>query len=283
MTARIERILFKLAQQHAPHLAPPGWDQIGDPIERVQKLARKLASYNLIILVGDLPAELVALREIHIQDWIRGYGQLYNLLAHGLFPSYARLNAYYADNRMPPVVVLDGQSTPVMTVFAGCICPYLGLRQPARQHVTDLELRGLMDYVLNELEASDLPRAVYEGLRETGVELLRQMLASTVKHVSLTLFDKPELVRMIQPPAPPSPVGTQPAVSAPETPPPPVPPKRSPMAEQAKLQYELEYLPEDDKPPTPTREMFAVNIPLPPQSGKRRPPVPDLPGDQDEG
>lgn len=293
MTARIERILFKLSQQHAPHLTPPGWEQRGDPIDRVQKLARKLASYDIVVLVGDLPNELVALKEIHIQDWIRGYAQLYNLLANGLFPSFGKLDAQYADNRMPPIVVLKGQSTPVMTVFAGCICPYMGLRQPARKQVTDLELRGLMDYVLGELEANDLPRAVYDSLRETGIELLRQMLASTVRHVSLTLFDKPELLKMIQPPAPPTGDKQQvapPAASAwhemPDRPAPPAnlppPPTAEPAAQQAQLKYELEYLPEDSKPPTPTQEMFVVNIPLtPPKKGSRRPPVPDLPKDDE--
>ena len=269
MSARIERILYKLALQHAPHLAPPGWDQQGDQVERIQTLARRLASYHIVTLVGDLPPELHRLKDIHIQDWLRSFGQMYTLLAQGLFPSYTRIHAYYADDRLPPVAVLQGDAIPVTVALAGIITPYVAVRQ-SQPDVSDLELRGLMDIVLEELEGRDLPRSAYEGIRETGVNILRSMLRATVRHVSLTRFDKP-ILDAIQPQLDlPS--------DAPETPPPP-----ADLPEERSLRRDLQNLKEDSKPNTATREMFIRGIPLSrPPGAPRRPPVPDLPPDDDE-
>jgi hypothetical protein len=270
MTARIERILHKLALQHAPHLTPPNWEHQGDPIERIQTLARRLASYNIVTLVGDLPPELERMKELHIQDWLRGYGQMYALLAQGLFPSYTRLNAYYADDHLPPVAVLQGEAIPVMVALAGFIAPYVAARQTDK-NVSDLELRGLMDIVLEELEGRDLPRHVYEGVRETGVTILRGMLRSTVRHISLTAFDKP-ILDTIQPPL------QLPREMRSAPPPPP-----QSLPEEQLLRHELERLPDDDQPPTATQEMFIRGIPLNRRpANTRRPPVPDLPSDDDE-
>ena len=260
MTARLERILYKVSQQHAPVLTPPGWNQTGDPINRIQKLARALAGYNITILVGELAPELLHQKDRYVQDWVRQYAQMYNLLAQGLFPSFGKINAQYADDRLPPVIVFYGEATPIIGVLSGYITPYVAVRHGAT--ASDLELRGLMTVILDELEAGDLPRAVYDAMLAQGVVILKQMLKTTVRHVSLTLFDKP-IIETIQ-------------QTKRETSPPP-PPK---VPETKQLNYELEYLPEDDNPPTPTEEMFVVNIPLR-KSTTRRPPVPNLP-DQDD-
>ncbi len=257
MTARLERILYKVSQQHAPILTPPGWNQTGDPINRIQKLARALAGYNITILVGELAPELLHQKDQYVQEWVRQYALMYHLLAQGLFPSFGKINAQYADDRLPPVIVFYGEATPIVSVLSGYITPYVAVRQATA--ASDLELRGLMTVILDELEAGDLPHAVYDAMLAQGVNILKQMLQSTLRHVSLTLFDKP-IIETIQ--------QTQRDTS---------PPK---VLEARQLNYELEYLPEDNNPPTPTEEMFVVNVPLR-QSSTRRPPVPNLPDQND--
>jgi hypothetical protein len=270
MIARLERILHKLAQEHAAHLVPPGWEKSGEPAARIQRLARQLASYNLAVLVGELPAEVAGLKDVYIEDWARGYGQIYNLLAQGLFPSFSQVNAFYADDHLPPVIVLQGEAVPVTVIIAAYITPYLAVRQ-RQGKVSDLELRGLMDVVLDELEGGDLPRPVYEQMRENGVIILRQMLNAPVRHISLSPFDRPILDDIVPPPLP----------DAPSVPPPPPKPAGQ-LPEQARLQHELERLPDDEAAQTPTERLFVNPIPLPerPKPSRRRPPVPDLPEDE---
>jgi len=265
MLPRLERILYKLAYQHAPHLVPPGWSRTGDRITRIQTLARALASYDITVLVAEIPESLLSLKDLHIQDWLRNYAQMYNLLRESLFPSYGGINAQYADDRIPPVIVFKGAATPIITLFSGYITPYLTVRQD--QTISDLEIRGLMDFILAELEAESLPRPQYKHLRETGAVILRQMLNSTVKHVSLTLFDKPVL-DSIQPPS-------LRQVTEKHVAPPP-----TQLPEQKQLQFELEHLPSDEEPETPTEQMFVQDIPMNRPPG-RRPPVPPLPSKRD--
>lgn len=201
---RFEQILYKLAQQHARHLTPPGWNQTGDPVERLQTLARKLASYNVLVVVGEVPDDVGQLRELHINDWTQGYGQFYHLLAGVLFPSFNNVNAYYADDDDPPAIIMNGDSTPVMVVLAGYVAPYMAARQPHHQTVSDNELMRLMDFLITELEGNDLPANAHEHLRMTGVQVLRQMLRSSIRHMSLTAFDGP-ILDMLQTPRPPPP------------------------------------------------------------------------------
>lgn len=281
--SRIERILHKLCQEHAPQLTPPGWDSEGDPVTRIHKLARKLASYNVVLLVGEVPAELGTLGQMHVEDWVRSYGQFYSLLAKQLFPSFAEVNASYADNRQPPVIVLKGASVPIMVILAGYVIPYMAVKR-TRGKITDLELRGFMDVILDELEAGDLSRADYDQIREEGVKILRQMSESMVRHISLTLFDRP-ILDEIQPSLPnmdeaPPPPAQPPEAKPQERQPPPPPPGTLP--EQERITYKLEHLAEDDATPTPTEQMFISDIPLGKRGGTtgRRPPVPDLPDDE---
>ncbi len=263
MISRLERILYKLAYQNAPHLVPPGWSRSGDPIERVQLLARKLATYNVTVLIGELEPQLLSLKELYIQDWLRSYGQMYTLLKDALFPSFGGISAQYADNRLPAVVVFRGEAAPVITMFSGYITPYLAVRQTSK--VPELELRGFMDFILTELEAGNLSRPAYLHLQQNGVGILRQMLGATVRHVSLTSFDKP-VIEALQPPS----------IKQQSTP----PPAYLPEEQERKLHYELEHLPEDDEPETPTEQMFLHDIPLT-RTKQRRPPVPPLPGKKD--
>ena len=275
MTARVERILDKLTRRQAPHLVPNRWDQLpGSSIQKVQKIARRLADYDVVVIVGQLPDDLMPMKDLHIQDWVRSHHQFYNLLAKQLFPSYSGFKAYFADMRMPPVVVLEGEAVPVMNILAGYVTPYVSIRQ-AQGNATMLEIQALMDEILTELAADDLNYEDYVTLRQGGVNLIRQMLRATVQHISLTLLDKPildqvEPICLQEPAAPPRPA-TMPEEERLKTP--------NTDAGDQQLQQELELLPEDDQPTPATNEMFLYNIVTRNKDGRKpaRPPLPEIP------
>jgi hypothetical protein len=266
MPARLERILEKLAQQRAPHLIPPGWKMGGSSVERIRTLARKLAAYDVLVMVVDVPQELDSVSDAHLQEWVRGYARFYQLLVQGLFPSLQKLSAYYADKGNPPAIVLDGESTPVMEMFAGYIIPYVAAHQSQKKDVSELELRGLMDFVLNELEARNLPPSIYEQMRQNGVELIKKLLQSPIRQISLTAFDKP----IFEVSAPPPIISKPPPGKLPGT-------GEVKLPEAGELTYELERLPDDDQPQTPTEQMFINKIPLRVRGNTGRlPPLPPL-------
>ena len=269
MSSRLQRILVRLAQANAPELVPDGWDRTGDPLDRLQWLARQLAGHNVLVLLGDLKPELKAAREIHIQDWVRSCAQFYFLLARALFDPQSTLTAYLADEHDPPVAVLQGKNNayPVLEVMAGFVQPYLTARQP---QVHQLELHGLMDLVLEELAADE---GRYRRLHRDGVLLLERMLNSTVQHVSLTTFDRPILTAIH---------GDRPTeqTARPTQPPPASAPQPTP------LQQTIDEMQDDSEVRTPTDRLFTVHIPLPRLPNERtgdtgRLPLPDLPDDAD--
>ncbi|MFW5691793.1 MAG: hypothetical protein ACOCX3_00425 [Chloroflexota bacterium] len=274
--SRVERILSKLAQRHAPHLLTSGFVQTNDRVVWMQTIGRKLADHGVLVAIGGVSPVIAPAQQVHIEDWIGTTARLYRLLAGALFPSLNQLTAHYADDQHPVVVVLEGSAGPVLAALAGCIIPYVGLRQVNASSVTEKDLDALMDVVLAQLEATDLPMATYNGLRDNAVVLLRQMLSATVRHISLTGFDPAmlPLVRSMtdrQAPAAPGPLPGPPApASAPQTPPSPARPAEQPA-------HELELLPDDDQPPTPTEQMFVDRLPLPRGGSRRMPPVPNLP------
>lgn len=266
MTARLERILTKLTQQHAPHLLPIAWGQGEDAATQVQKISRHLARHHILVLMAEITPEQMKAREMLIMEWIQEFARLYNLLAQTLFPSFKKISAQYADDLMPPVVVVNGQANAVVQVIAGYVVPYVALRQD--QPVTDLELRGLAEIILEELEASDLGEEAYKMLRTGCVKIIRELLTIKARHIALTAFDRP-ILDEIQP-------KSQPGITprAPADAPPP-----DKLPEQEQLTYELEHLPEEDGPQTPTERMFRIEIPL--AKTRRLPPVPRLPGTED--
>ncbi|GAB4340412.1 MAG: hypothetical protein Kow00117_20900 [Phototrophicales bacterium] len=274
---RLKRILEKLVTSQAPHIMQPGWDKGKDEISALQFLARKLADHG--VLVMKIPASIQAAAEVYVQDTVNLYARLYRILSQSLFPSLSKLNIYYADDRTPPVVVMIGDATPIFSVMAGYVVPYLAIRQ-ATGVINELELIGLMDVVLGELEASDLPQMVYREVRANAVDVLKSLLGAQVEHVSLTSFDKPILNTkdLIVP--------LQKRQTGRLKPPPPPPP--SLPQQQAKIKYDLETLPEDNQPQTPTERMFRTDIKLPrgeqnnSNRGGRKPPVPPLPFKDDD-
>ncbi len=282
---RLEEILLRLAQQHAPQVLR-AW-QPDDP-QRLERLARHLASYNVLVIVGDFPQTLRSVSQdmgAEIQSWVDGYGQMYLLLARSLFPSFTGVKAQYADDRWPVVITLHGDSAPVIEALAGLIAPYIAARQ-TEAVVSEIELIGLMDLVLDTLEATTLPRDVYKRLVNDGVVLLKRLLMASIRQLPLTSFDRrvfTDSERFI--PLPPEP--------------PTLPEEDSGLLGDTRVDVatlrpdQAAYTPPDTQTLTATQSLNPTDSPATkpsetpsffvPRRGevKRRPPVPRLPGDED--
>jgi hypothetical protein len=255
MQARLERTLIAIARRYAPPLVPETWRSAGDYRGSLPALARALASYNVLVLLGDLPDALAHQASVQFKAWADAYIALYTRLSETLFPSYTQASAYYADQDWPPIVIIYGAATPVIVVLAGYVAPYAAARHgtvPA-----DVELLGMADEMLDALEADDLPRAEYRRLRADLVEALRGLLALKVRPIALTRPERPlfNLPEEIVPAAPPP-------QSLPEAP-------ASPAS-----------LPEDAPMMAPEPVHRPGTVPIFFDSSRRpsrRPPVPDLP------
>jgi hypothetical protein len=191
MDRRLELLLLALAEQYAPQLAQ-SWDRKGDLAIRLPIWARQLANYNILVIMGDFPSSLQTLGQdvnAHIQDWVNSYGQLYHLLSRALFPSYVHLSAHYTDDKWPVVIYMQGAATPVIQRIAGYVSPYIVQRQ-LDSTVYEAELIGLMDSIMDELEAGSLPRDTYKALRTEGIVILKQLLAAQIRQLALTEFDR---------------------------------------------------------------------------------------------
>jgi hypothetical protein len=187
---RLEDVILRLAQQQAPQVLR-AWN-INDP-QRVARLARYLATYNVLVLVGDFPQNLRGVSQdmgVEIQKWVDGYGQLYLLLTRALFPSFTGVSAQYADDHWPVIITIRGESAPVIEALAGFVAPYVAVRQ-TETVMSELELIGLMETVLETLEAVTLPLDAYKRLVSDGVVLLKRLLGSSIRQLPLTNFDKP--------------------------------------------------------------------------------------------
>jgi len=252
MSARLERILIKLAQRHAAHLVQK---TEGTP-NRTQALAEGLAHVGVLVLLADVPDAFRQQQDALINQWVSHHANFYLLLAERLFPSFTRLDAVYADSHQPTIVVMTGESTVVIDTLARFVVPYIAARQ-GDALVSEAELNGVMTFVLDELEAADLPPHEYHNLNKDGMKLLQSLLSSPLRQATLTHFKRPMFKELkAQMPQPPeeTPTPTRPA-DIPEP----------PITEE-----------------TPTRQMFVSSIPIfydrsRKQSAQRRPPIPDLP------
>ncbi|MCL4249481.1 MAG: hypothetical protein KJ065_15165 [Anaerolineae bacterium] len=255
MKERLEKTLIAVASRYAKPLVPTGWQKPGDYPRALPELARALASYNVLVLLGDLPVPYTGEASLHIKLWADTYERLYGRLARVLFPSFAECTCYYADQEWPPIIILRGAATPLIEALADYVAPFVVMRQSNAQ-VSDVELRGLMDLVLEELEATDLPREEYVRLRDETAAMVRDLLALNVRQMPLTPAKRP-VFGVLPPPAPPAP---EPPGTLPEETTQPAPP------------------PEEDA--EPDMPMFFEHKPRP---SKTRPPLLDDPGqDPDE-
>ncbi|MCU0497978.1 MAG: hypothetical protein MUF87_11565 [Anaerolineae bacterium] len=277
MNKRAERILVKLAQQHAPHLIAPGWDQHPDP---VKSLARGLSEYHHLVITSNI--EQVEQWEQVIEQWANAYARFFNLLAQMLLPNYAALNASYADDHLPPMIVFrcQRQASVIFEVMSGYVIPFVASRQTLSQ-APEADLRVLMDVVLESLAADDLPLPTYNVLKSDGIALLQALLNLPIQHISFTDFDRRIFAEVPKPPTLPKRseqltiAGTPPKPNAPEaipTPPQPII-TQEPTPTPPPQPYVLEEI-EDDQPTTPTERLFVRPLAI---TTARTPPVPEPP------
>lgn len=195
MLNRIERILTATCAQVAPHLLG---EQKGREPQQLARMATELAKRGALILVGDAPKTTA--EDLHqcVQPWVGGYLDLYGQLTTALFPSFSAYEANYADAEHPPIVLVRGQSLPVVRVLGHLIVPYVAQRQ-YDPRVTDAEIRGIVETTLDELEAADLPRPKYEALRHHCIALVRQLLNAPIRQIHLNAA---WLATLVAPPPP---------------------------------------------------------------------------------
>ena len=97
-----------------------------------------------------------------------------------------RVSAFYVDQQQPLIVALYGEATPVIMAMAGFVAPYVVARQGTRP--LEVEVFGMMDMILEELEATDLPRDEYRRLRDSGAvraaPAARQRRAADAAHAA---------------------------------------------------------------------------------------------------
>ncbi|MBC8100122.1 MAG: hypothetical protein H7Y11_11815 [Armatimonadetes bacterium] len=224
MSTRLTTLLMQLAAQHAPHLIAPGWDAQPDALKRV---ARGLANYEVLVLMGGLPQAARNDPARHIENWTAAYARLHQLVIGTLFPNYAGFSLTLPDYAQPALAVYVAQISPMVGAMAGYLVPYLASRQ-AHTHVSEGELRVLMDAILDRVAADDLSRPIYNMLAQDGIQLIRQMLTLPVQHIALTDFDRKLFADVPKPSIMPPKTGPLPTVkpsdSKPTAPAPEVPP-----------------------------------------------------------
>lgn len=187
---RIEKIMIQIAAQYAPQILRQ-WDQ-RQPIEvRSAWLARRLADFNILVIVGGHNYSLQGIAESvenNIHQWVNGYGRLYYLLAQTLFPNYGYLDAHYTDNAWPLVIYLQGSATPIIQQFSGLVYPYI-VKARLEPEISHMELIGLMEELLDQLVVNNLSRPTLVALRNEGTAALKFMLNQPIEQLWLTEFD----------------------------------------------------------------------------------------------
>lgn len=263
---RLESALIGAAARYAPSLVPAGWAAPGDYARITRShnplvsLADRLAAEGTLTLLSTLPTDRAREAGAIYQAWASHYTQLYSLLAAALFPSYRDVQALFADQAFPPIVLIVGSAVPVTLALAAYVVPFTAAHRTWNRQASDVELRGLLDLMLDDLEADDLPRDRYRALRDEGAALVRAILSTPV--IPLPLTTPAPTIRAES--------ASMNAATIPSTPPTgaPLPPN----------------LPEQDAArPSPVPPIFfdASNAA---DRGKerQRPPVPDLPPRRDE-
>lgn len=209
MTTRTERILTKLAQQHAPGLLNGNLP----PNASVRYLADGLVKEGVLVITCEASRQL---NPRTVNAWAMAYHEMYSLLTEALFPSYTRFSAVDADNQSPPLMVLRGEVSAVMRVLGAFVVPFIASRQ-ANGEVYKTELSGIMMTILRDLEGTDLPKPAQDKIMTDGEAILRRLLEMPVRQQSLTTAHASVMQRLKKPPPdPPSFLPEEPPM--PETP-----------------------------------------------------------------
>lgn len=183
INTRLNSILTTLAQKYAYHLLA----KVPEDANRIAFLADGLADSGVLVIIADIPANNF---DRLWRAWINEYTHLYTIIASALFPLFTRVSPGAADGMRPPVCVLQGESVAVIQILAGYIVPYIAMRQQTPS-ISDAEIRGLMTYILEELEADDLDKHEYDRLWRQCAQIIRQLLTLPIKQYSLTTMKKP--------------------------------------------------------------------------------------------
>lgn len=187
---RLEQILTRFAQQHAPQILMRGWPGMDDPKWRHAGLARRLAAYNILVLIGAPDTTSIHEAAPAVQKWVNGYASFYNMLTQNIYPSLTTINAEYADGGMPVIIAMRGEASQVMEVMAGYLCPYVVKRQ-YRPTISDVEIKGLMDMMLDEAGGEKLSREQFKTLSRSGMDIIKKMLLNPpLRQLPLTIFDR---------------------------------------------------------------------------------------------
>lgn len=197
----IELILVNTARKYAPALVPTDWKKSGDLQKPLYTLARELANYHILVILGERDNTAPQNNPVAVRETGEIYTRFYHLLADNLFSSLPkRIDAsYYSYSRTTLMIKFDAEARGVIEVMAGYIAPYVVERQKARA-VTTTELQDLMSRILQKLDAGDESQPEYRRLRDEGAEIIRQMLAMRLRQIPLTRFDEP-FFGAVQPPA----------------------------------------------------------------------------------
>lgn len=189
MSTRLEHILVELARRHASHLLA----NVPADESRLVLLADGLAKNGVLVMFGEVDQQY----QTTIQVWMNLYSGFYYLLASNLFSMHSAHRLGRMDQQFPPVLVLHGDSFPVIEIMGSYVIPFVDYRQ-REAGATLLELRGVMMLILEALEAGDLPQTEQTRIRDQGVDLLSQMVQLRVRQYALTSFAPPLLQQLQQ-------------------------------------------------------------------------------------
>lgn len=182
--ARLDGVLSRIAAQYAPDLL----QNAPTDENRVSYLCNNLVNYGLLLIAADMPENGY---ELLTRSWMDNYRHLYQAFTSILFPLTGG-NVYITlvDRLRPPIVLLQAESIAVIQMLAGYVVPYVSMRHETGE-ASDAEIRGLMAYILDDLEAADIERDKYHKLTQQGTTIIRQLISLPVQQYSLTKMKRP--------------------------------------------------------------------------------------------
>lgn len=252
MTPRLQQLLNTLAQRYLP---APLRGAAGGPPD-AHELALALARNGVLVLPVAPPAGQGSQVSAWVNEMVSLYGSFYRVLTDTLFPSLKTVQARYADDQQPPIIILEGHALPVIEAFANYVVPYVALNQ-GRGAVNMAEVTGILNFMLEDLEGLDVERALYRDMMEQGKQLMTRLLAMPLQQQSLTPFARQTFLQIAPPKAPavPPPPPEAPAQRRPAPPPPPESPSGAPKPFASDIPIFFELRDKDGKqrpmPPVP--------------------------------
>jgi hypothetical protein len=195
ITEKHARVLRAIAEENdtTRYLITPGWQPTP---QAVKTLAYQLAAHDTLVLMGYVPATLVAQQQSLVNDWQETHAALFSLLTKTLFPSLNTVTVRQAVDGPYVMLRLTSSAFDVLCALAGFIVPYVASRQTAAVKPAPAEMDVLLTEMLYDLEASDLAADRRRALMQEGRALLTRLIDSKVRQIALTDFKRvvvPEL------------------------------------------------------------------------------------------